>query len=154
MTAFTHKNILVLALSARQARIFTQAKRFSALELSFEMHPESDVKKNIDINTDRDGRSFDRFGKGRHAMMPKTSSVEHTHINFAKAVIDKVIQLYRDDDGSSLLVIATPDFVGYIRERLTHTKQINKVSYIVSNTGSMTVGDLQELIITHREMGK
>ncbi len=146
MSLIPEKNLLILAMNSRQACFYKQPKRFAELHSLCEIKPEVIVKHNIDIDADRQGRSFDRYGAGRHAMQPATDSIEHHHMVFIRQALQKMQQLYIDSQCEALLIIAGPKLVGYIRKQMDHHKQPEKIDYIVRNPAGLSADELQAII--------
>lgn len=146
MALIKNHNLLVLAINSQQASFFTQAKRFAELQPLSILKPDTVIKRNSDIDADRYGRSFDRFGKGRHAIQPATEGVQHAHHCFAKDAAQQAAQLYSKNRCEAMLITGTPVFIGLLRQQLKHHKAIEHIEYIVSNPNGLSATELQELI--------
>lgn len=71
--------------------------------------------KQMDLTSDRPGRSFDSHGEGRHAMETDVEPKEQEQIRFAKLIADRLEQGRVDNDFERLVVVATPAFLGQLR---------------------------------------
>ena len=111
-------NMWVLVANSAQARILTAASPSGALE-EFEClaHPASRLRDQ-DIASDRPGRTFDRYGPGRHGKAPEVTPREEEAVRFAEQVAARLRQAHATGEFDRLTIVAAPHFLGLLRERL------------------------------------
>lgn len=77
-------------------------------------------KKGSEINSDRPGRSFDRMGKGRHALSTEVSLHEHENQVFAKQIAE-ILRIAHDSNSfDQLALVAPPQFLGQLKLALNN----------------------------------
>ena len=113
---------IIVADSAR-ARLFdADPKTRTIAEIGALVHPES-REKDLDLTTDKGGRTFDSAGEGRHAMSPHTSAHKLEADVFARELADHLHDDVRDCIDKTLdknLVHETPAEIAkqfFARER-------------------------------------
>lgn len=103
------------------ARIFLTASRFGDwTEVATLSNPEAALQDR-QRGTDRPGRVFDRFGKGRHAMAPGETGRQHEIRRFAHQVAQYLNRARADGSYQHLVLIAEPTFLGCLRKELSAT---------------------------------
>ncbi len=65
--------------------------------------------------SDRQGRSFDSAGAGRHAMERPSSAKEQGLRSFAGAIVDRIIQAHQSGLFDRLALVAAPKMLGELR---------------------------------------
>ena len=80
-----------------------------------------------DLAADRPGRSFDRAGKGRHGMEPRTNPREVEQERFAREIVGTLEEADRRQCFDRLILVAPPTFMGLLRNILPPSLA-NKVS--------------------------
>lgn len=121
----------VLVANASSARIFRLENMHTLVELQAFVHPESRLHEQ-DLVTSTPGRDSTSVGNRRHAMEPKTSRKDLECTHFAKSLSDHLDSARMKNDFSQLFVIASPSFLGILRQAMSPatlnlvTKEINK----------------------------
>jgi len=109
--------VLVVA-DAGRCRLFHLDKNKQLAE--FQSLLNADARQaEVELVSDRPGRSHDRKGSGRHAMAPRTSAKETAAKNFAKRIaaeLQATLSSYR-----SVILVASPAFLGLLRNTLDET---------------------------------
>jgi protein required for attachment to host cells len=101
------------------ARIFLAESRFGDWsEIATLSNPDAALQER-ERGTDRPGRVFDSFGKGRHAMAPAETGRQHEIRRFAHHVADNLNKARADGSYQHLVVIAEPTFLGCLRKELS-----------------------------------
>ena len=111
------KTWVVVAESSR-ARIFTVVNQVSPLE---EIESIVDIvarSHERDQTSDRPGRSFDSFGRGRHAMEGEVDPKHQAAIQFAKDLSDRLELAQIEGKYEAIVLIASPAFLGVLRQCL------------------------------------
>jgi len=98
---------------------YLRNKKNSPLKRGFTMRNDAGQKKLIDLTSDRDGRSFDSHGPGRHSLSKeKTDTKKHESQLFANQIVDRIIAAKHRNEFSQLILIAAPRFLGTLRKSL------------------------------------
>ena len=80
-------------------------------------HPEGNLQDR-EVNSDKQGRSFDKGGMGRHAMEPHELPHEHIASVFAKHLAEKLRHARTEHRFERLVLAAEPTFLGRLRAEL------------------------------------
>jgi protein required for attachment to host cells len=111
--------IWILAANSGNATLFTADSPIGSLtELETFDNPNVRAKQ-MDLTSDRPGRSFDSHGEGRHAMAVETDPKEHEQTRFAKLIVDRLEQGRIENAFERLVVAAAPGFLGQLRANYT-----------------------------------
>ncbi|SFK48653.1 Protein required for attachment to host cells [Nitrosomonas aestuarii] len=107
--------IWILTANSNHARLFTADSPIGPLtELETFDNPDARAKQ-MDLTSDRQGRSFDSHGEGRHAMAVEVDPKEQEQIRFAKLIADRLEQGRVANTFERLVVVAAPAFLGLLR---------------------------------------
>ena len=99
---------------------YLRNKKNGPLQRVFTMRNDAGQKKPIDLASDRDGRSFDSHGPGRHSLgKEKTDTKKHESQIFAKDIADRIVAAKQQNEFSELILIAAPRFLGTLRKSLS-----------------------------------
>lgn len=110
--------IWVLAANGGTAKIFAAESPVAPLEeVATLENPEAHAKQ-MDLTSDRPGRSFDSAGEGRHAMSPRVEPKEQEQIRFAKSVAERLERGRVGHAFERLVLVAAPAFLGHLRKSL------------------------------------
>jgi len=95
-------------------------KRGKKLELLKEIAHAEGRLQDKDLGTDKPGRSFDRVGKGRHAMgREQQRAAEHEAMRFIRQLAGLLEDGRVHNRFSKLVLVAEPRFLGEMRAALT-----------------------------------
>ncbi|PTQ84055.1 host attachment protein [Nitrosomonas ureae] len=107
--------IWVLVANSGNATLFTADSPTASLtELMNFDNPSARIKQ-MELSSDRPGRSFDSHGEGRHAMAVEVEPKEQEQIRFAKLIVDRLEQGRVENAFERLVVVAAPTFLGLLR---------------------------------------
>ncbi|MBY0498948.1 MAG: host attachment protein [Nitrosomonas sp.] len=107
--------IWVLVANSGNATLFTADSPTASLtELMNFDNPSARIKQ-MELSSDRPGRSFDSHGEGRHAMAVEVEPKEQEQIRFAKLIVDRLEQGRVENAFERLVVVAAPAFLGLLR---------------------------------------
>ncbi|WP_293005169.1 host attachment protein [Nitrosomonas sp.] len=107
--------IWILIANSGNATLFTADSPTASLtELMTFDNPDARVKQ-MELSSDRPGRSFDSHGEGRHAMATEVEPKEQEQIRFAKLIVDRLEQGRVENAFERLVVVAAPAFLGLLR---------------------------------------
>lgn len=110
----------VIVADEAQAIVYAQTTRRTPLSEFFSLQNEMARKKDLDLKSDRDGRSFDSFGQGRHSMTKeKADPKTHAATVFAKEIADRISRAMHDGQCRSYALVAAPKFLGLLRTALS-----------------------------------
>ncbi len=109
----------IVAAESAEARIFLTKSRFGDwTEVETLTNPDAGMRER-DRVSDRPGRVFDSFGKGRHAMAPEETGRQHDTHRFAHQVGSYLNKGMTAGEFSDLVLVAEPTFLGYLRQELS-----------------------------------
>ncbi|MBY0475259.1 MAG: host attachment protein [Nitrosomonas sp.] len=107
--------IWILIANSGNATLFTADSPTASLtELMTFDNPDARAKQ-MELSSDRPGRSFDSYGEGRHAMATEVEPKEQEQIRFAKLIVDRLEQGRMENAFERLVVVAAPAFLGLLR---------------------------------------
>ena len=107
--------IWILAANSGNATLFSADSPTAPLiELATFDNPDARAKQ-MDLVSDRPGRSFDSHGEGRHAMESKVEPKEQVQLRFAKLIADRLEQGRVDNAFGRLVLVVAPMFLGLLR---------------------------------------
>lgn len=109
----------IVACSAAEARFYIAERRFGEWQLTSRMQNPGATLREQDLISDRPGRAFDRFGKGRHAMSPEESARAHELQTFAHDIAQYLAKEQSAGNFSKLVLVAEPSFLGHLRRKLS-----------------------------------
>lgn len=112
-------SIWVLSANGARATIYSTDSRTGPLvEVVSLLHPEVRAKE-MELTTDRPGRTFDSFGEGRHAKSSEVGPRQTEQIRFAHEVVDRLEQGRVGHAFERLVVAAAPAFLGHLRDSMS-----------------------------------
>jgi len=74
--------------------------------------------KNRQIDSDKPGRAFDKFGGGRHAMSTEQAPTDRVAQRFAKELGERLSSGRLEHRFARLMIVAEPRFLGELRDQL------------------------------------
>ena len=110
---------------------FGDWKRFASLE-----NPAASQQEQA-FASDRPGRSFDRFGAGRHAMASSETGREHASHTFARAIARQLETGLNQRTFLHIVLIATPGFLGHLRKTLSESARQAVVAEITKDVTNL-----------------
>lgn len=110
------KTTWVLVAGNSHARIFDWRSRDVLDEIKTLSHPEGRLQEQ-DLVTDKPGRGFNSGGSGRHAQETPTASQHESQI-FAGKLVDTLEESRTRNEFECLVVIAGPQFLGQLRDKM------------------------------------
>jgi protein required for attachment to host cells len=108
----------VIVADGTRARFFNRHVNRQLEEFDVLLSPENRLHEG-DLVSDRQGRSFDSFGDGRHGMGNKNTAKDHEQDLFAKRVASRVEEGRTSGQFDKLILVAAPRFLGRIRSSLS-----------------------------------
>jgi len=96
-------------------------------------------------NSDRPGRAFDSFGKGRHAMAQEESVREHELQTFAGDITHYLSKAHTAGQFRQLVLVAEPTVLGFIRRKLSPPLKRALSFEVPKNPADFDVERLQSL---------
>jgi protein required for attachment to host cells len=100
------------------ARIFVNRGPGKGLEQVFELQHEQGRKHVHELESDRQGRTFERHGQGRHAYEPAKDSKHVLLERFAARIAEELTRAFDEHRFEGLILVAPPHFLGTLKEAL------------------------------------
>lgn len=123
---------LVVVADSGRARFFALVNKGTPMvELADYVHTESRLRAN-ELFSDRQGRTFDSKGYGRHAKENRNPIKVQQAMKFARQISAGIEAERKKNKFSKLLLVAAPGFLGLLRKALGResgklvTRQIDK----------------------------
>ena len=133
----------IVASSGSAAHVWRTTSRFGEWQLLSTLENPEASRREADFASDRPGRSFDSFGRGRHAMEPGHSGHEHELSRFAQQVADKINAAFAAGSVAKLVLLAEPKFLGLLRTRLSHAAAAGIVLEASKNLVKLDVNEIR-----------
>ena len=112
-------SIWILSANGARATIYSaEAPTAALVEVASLEHPEARSKE-MELTSDRPGRTFDSFGSGRHAKSSEVGPKQTEQIRFAREVVDRLEQGRVGHAFERLVVVAAPAFLGHLRDSMS-----------------------------------
>jgi protein required for attachment to host cells len=108
----------ILVADAGRARVLEKTGSAKSLILVQESVLTHDNPKTSDIVRDRQPRSYDSVGRGRHAMSHGTDPHRAAKASFAAKLVDHLERSYAKGEFEWLVMIAPPQMLGDLRQAL------------------------------------
>ena len=122
----TKKTTWIIVADESAATVYSRTARRGPLTELFELTNELGRKKFGDLISDRGGRSFDSFGKGRHTMVKEKSGPKKAaSAAFAKDIAQRTNKAMHAGACDEVALIATPRFLGVLRDALAKAGNID-----------------------------
>lgn len=146
----TRKTTWVIVADESAATIYSRKSKKSPLEELFRLENEAGRKKSGDLISDRGGRSFDRFGDGRHTMTKEESGPKkRAAAEFAKKIAVRINKAVRDGTCDEFAVIAAPRFLGVLRRALAKAGKITPGLSINKEMVGQDAAAIEKLLADH-----
>lgn len=109
----------IVACDSAKAKVFLSTSRFGEwTEVTTLDSPDAALREQERVS-DRPGRVFDSFGKGRHAMAVEETGRQHEMHRFANEVAGLLNKALAEGEFTQLVLISEPAFLGYLRRALS-----------------------------------
>jgi protein required for attachment to host cells len=115
----------ILVADSARCRFFEQELEHGPLaEADSLVHPGTRLREQEQF-ADRQGRSFDSGGAGRHAMERPTSARQEEAAKFAHTIAERVNLARKKGAVDGVVLIMEPRFLGTLRQKLdSHTQKL------------------------------
>jgi len=144
--ASTEKCFWVIVADEAKALVYARDSKSGPLRELFTLHNTVARQKRRDLVSDREGRSFDSRGVGRHAMSDeKSDPKKHAAEAFAKRVAKRIAKVLNQGTCRGFALIAAPRFLGDLRDALevvTHTSPYLTIDKDVVGKDAATIESL------------
>ena len=152
MSYLADKRVLILVADAARARFFAPVSETNKLQ-EFETLVNGVARlSGTDLQSDRDGRSFDSVGGGRHAMESAAKAKDQALNKFVQDVAHRLGELADSTDYANIALIAAPAFLGNLRKSLNPNTQRKVAAEISKDLTAADASDIAENVI--RQMRK
>ena len=135
----------IVACSGAEARIFMSERRFGNWNQLEHLANPGATLRDQDRNTDRPGRVFDSFGRGRHAISPEESARDHELQTFAGDITQYLSKAHAAGQFRQLVLVAEPTFLGFLRRKLSPSLRRALSFEVPKNPVDFNVERLQSL---------
>lgn len=135
-------NALIVVADAVRARIFRTKKGLKNLEEQEDVVHMESRRRNQELNTDSAGRTGDQHSTSD----PQTSAKEHEEHSFARQLGRHLKELYNNDKFEELILIASPRFLGMLREELSAPVNKLETRSFAKELTHLNPGELAEYI--------
>jgi len=106
--------------------------------------------KSGDLVSDREGRSFDSHGQGRHSMSKeKSSSKTNAAAHFAKEIVARISKAKHARAIDDFSLIAAPRFLGVLRDTLNVAGNLEPVVTINKDVVGQDAAAIELLLEKH-----
>ena len=110
----------ITIMDGAQARILETKGRNPGLRIVWQGDALTRGLSGRQLISDRPGRTFDRHGKGRHAMEPHTDPQRHAKFVFTRELATRLRTAFRKHRFNRLILAAPPQPMGDLRASLAH----------------------------------
>jgi protein required for attachment to host cells len=132
----------IIVMDGAQARILETKGRDPALRVVWEGDALTRGLSGRGLVSDRPGRTFDRHGKGRHAMEAPTDPQRHAKFVFARELATKLRTAFRKHRFNRLVLAAPPQTMGDLRASLARDVANSIEAEILKDLVHVPVKDL------------
>lgn len=138
------KSIMIIVADSTRARIFTTDSTHSPLdEIETLAHPEGRMHEQ-DMVSDMPGTGAGKGGAGDHTYQEKIEPKQQEMMAFAKRIADYLDDTRKANKLEKLLLIASPEFLGELRNNLSNETR-EKVSFeLDKNLAHHSVEDIRK----------
>lgn len=144
--ASADKCFWVVVADESTALVYARDSKSGPLRELFTMHNAAGRRKRGDLVSDREGRSFDSRGLGRHAMTEeKSDPKKHAAEAFARLIAKRIAKVLNQGTCRGYALVAAPRFLGELREALevvTSTSPYLTIDKDVVGNGPATIEKL------------
>jgi protein required for attachment to host cells len=95
-----------------------------------------------DVNSDKQGRGFDRVGGGGHALSPSETAHEHDAKAFAQELAEKLRNARNAKSFERLVLVAEPHFLGLLRDALDSVTARTVIASVSKDLSRIAPSDL------------
>lgn len=128
------------------ARVFESRGPGKGLEPVTTLENPAGKLKNQEIDSDKQGRAFDRRGAGRHAYSREQEPTEHVAEQFAKQVAGLLEDGRTAQKYERLVLVADPRFLGVLRAALSSQAASHVTATLDKDFGGVPDRDLPKLL--------
>ena len=116
-----------------------QGNNFSLIET---ISHEQGRLRDREVNSDKQGRGFDRMGGGRHALSASETAHEHDAKAFAQELADKLRGERNAKRFERLVLVAEPHFLGLLRDALDDVTKRCVIASVSKDLSRVAPSDL------------
>lgn len=137
----------VIVADEAEAVFYGRERRTGPMHELFRLDNAAARKKASELNTDKSGRSFDRYGEGRHAMgREKTDPRRHAATLFAKKIAERVGKAVHNGKCRGFALVAAPRFLGELRDALSSMPNVEPYREIDKEMVTADPGRIARLV--------
>ena len=134
----------IVVADGAQARFLINQGPGKGLEAAFNEKNKEAGRSTRDLGSDKPGRVYDRFGPGRHTMVPRVDWHQFEKRKFAKemaAILDAAAEKRKFD---RLVLVAPPKTLGTLRTALNKNTTKLVTAELAKDLTQVTVGELPD----------
>lgn len=132
----------ILVANRGGARLFEHEGRGRDVTLRRVLDHPAGRMRNREIDSDKHGRSFDRWGSGRHAYSSEDEPTAHVAAQFAKFIAALLEEGREHGRYQRLILIAEPRFLGLLRAALPSPTAALVAAELDKDLGEIEARDL------------
>ena len=133
----------IVVANSSHARIFRLVKFPKIEEITSMDHPESRWH-NQDLEGRKPGRNFQSGGTTRHAYQPETEPKAVEIEKFARTLSTYIDAAYEKGEFSRLYVMASPSFLGLLRQHIHAKAQKAIVDEVAKDMTERTISEIEQ----------
>ena len=144
------KTTWIIVADESAAIVYERKSKRGALTQLFEMTNEAGRKRTGEFLADRGGRSYDSHGPGRHTLAKeKVDPKLHAAQAFARKIAKRIVNAVREGKCQEIALIATPRFLGVLRDALSRSGKIDPALSIDKEMVGKDAAAIQKLLDAH-----
>lgn len=133
----------ILLADGARARLLAYDPRRREIDPDFEEDFAGSTAQSRDIASDRQGRTFDRGGEGRHGMERPTDPQRYAEYAFARDLVHRLEQGANQGRFDQLALIAAPQTLGDLRGLLPKSLQQKVVIEVDKDLVRLSIHELR-----------
>jgi protein required for attachment to host cells len=114
--------VRIVVADEREVNFFEGSKADGPLKACGSLHNETAGLKDIELETDREGRRYGQMGH-HHGVDGERSTERHELTLFAKAVAERIDRDRVNHEFAKLVIVAPPRMLGLLRQSLSSPSQ-------------------------------
>jgi protein required for attachment to host cells len=134
----------IAACASDCAKFWLTKSRFGKWQPLASLEDPAASKREQDFASDRPGRSFDRFGAGRHALSISETGRDHESRIFARTIAKWLDEGINDGAFVHIVLIATPRILGHLRKMLSDTARQAVVAELAKDVTDLDTTSIRD----------
>lgn len=139
-------NVRVVVADSRQANFFDAGKPAGPWTQRGSLHNEAAGMKDIDLETDREGRRFGGTAGHHHGVNGERSTERHELTSFAREVAQNIEAARVAHEFDRLVIVAGPRMLGLLREELPQPCREALAAEVAKDLSAQDVAALRDAV--------